>query len=129
MEMLSEWKYPGSNMPGGAEASDGGNPLVQSIKCRAILTTPDPMEKVIAFYSAKLGTPQVPEGQTASTKSGRTPGRSVSIQDDSEGRPVKLRAIVVNRAESTTTIVISRAGGEKETHIAWLHYLRLDSQR
>ena len=29
--------------------SDGGNRLVQSVKCRAVLTTPDPIKKVIGF--------------------------------------------------------------------------------
>jgi len=38
---LSEWKYPGSNMLGGATMSDGGNPLVPDVKCQAI-RLPDP---------------------------------------------------------------------------------------
>ena len=35
--------------------SDGGNPHVQSIKCEAVLTSPDPIEKVIAYYAEKFG--------------------------------------------------------------------------
>src|SRR5262245_57362285 len=62
MGTLSEWKYPGSNMLGGANMSDGGNPLVPDVKCRAILTTPDPIEKVIKFYSEMPGTSPVPVG-------------------------------------------------------------------
>jgi hypothetical protein len=76
---------------------------------------------VIAFYAAKVGTPRAP-----GTESERARASSVSIQDDSEGRPVKLRVIVVNRAESATTLVISRADGENETHITWLRSVRFD---
>jgi hypothetical protein len=127
METITAWQYPGSTLLGGASMGDGGNPLVQSIKCRAILTTPDPIEKVIAFYSGKVGTPQATDRREADVTDADP--KSVSTQDDSEGRRVKLRVIVVNRAESATTLVISRADGEKETHIAWLHYLRLDARR
>jgi hypothetical protein len=129
METLSEWTYPGSKMLGGASMSDGGNPLVQSIKCRAVLTTPDPIEKVIEFYTQKLeATPATGRpGARAEVKD--ADAKSVATQDDSRGRPVALRVIVVNKADTTTTLVISRADTEKETHIAWLHYLRLDGKR
>jgi len=126
---LSEWKYPGSNMLGGASMSDGGNPLVKSVKCRAVLTTPDPIEKVIAFYSEKTGTPLAPGRQDAGAEVRNADAKSVSTQDDSKGRPVALQVVVVNKADTATTLVISRAKSETETHIAWLHYLRLDSKR
>jgi hypothetical protein len=128
MKTLSEWKYPGSNMLGGASMSDGGNPLVQSIKCQAILTTPDPIEKVIEFYSRKVGTPPTLRRQDAADKVKDADAKVVSTQDDSQGRPVTVRVIVVNKADTATTLVISRADREKETHIAWLHYLRLDGK-
>jgi hypothetical protein len=129
LETLAEWKYPGSTMLGGASMSDGGNPLFQSVKCQAILTTPDPIEKVIAFYSEKVGTPPAPGGQDSGAEVKEADAKSVSTKDDSRGRPVTLRIIVVNKADTATTLVISRADGEKETHIAWLHYLRLDGKR
>jgi len=44
---LSDWKYPGSNLHAGARMSDGGNPSVADVRCEAILTTPDPVEKVV----------------------------------------------------------------------------------
>ena len=124
MQTLSEWAYPGTMEPGvksrGASMSDGGNPLVRSVQCEAVLATPDPVEKVVAFYEAKF-------------KPGNPPGpkdaRALSIQDDSAGRPLTLRVLVVNRAETSTTLVISRAEGEKETHIAWSHYIRLGDAR
>ena len=52
-------------------------------------------------------------------------GKSVSIQDDSQGRTVAIRVIVVHKAGTSTTLVISRANDEKETHIAWSHYIRI----
>ena len=129
MGTLSEWKYPGSNLPRGADMSDGGNPLVPDVKCRAILTTPDPIEKVIKFYSEMAGTSPAPVGPDAKAEVKETDAKAISTQDDSEGRPVTLRVIIVNKADTTTTLVISRADGEKETHIAWSHYRRLDSRR
>jgi hypothetical protein len=129
MQTLSEWKYPDSKMLGGASMSDGGNRLVQSVKCRAVLTTPDPIDKVIDFYSRKLVMP--PDVILPSTKvEDMVPdGKSVAVQDDSQGRAVTLRVIVVNKADTSTTLVISRTNDEKETHIAWLHYIRIGEKR
>jgi hypothetical protein len=129
MGTLSEWKYPGANLLGGATMSDGGNPLVPDVQCQAILTTPDPIEKVVEFYSQKVGTPPAPAGQNAQAKVKEADAKAVSTQDDSEGRPLTLRVIVVSQADSTTTLVISRARSEKETHIAWSHYRRFDGRR
>jgi hypothetical protein len=129
MQTLEEWKYPDSKLHGGASMGDGGNRLLPSIKCRAILTTPDPIEKVVDFYSKKLNTP--PETISPSTKAeDMVPdGKSVSIQDDSQGRGLALRVIVVHKADTSTTLVISRAKDEKETHIAWSHYIRLGDKK
>ena len=123
MDTLSEWKYPGSTMPDGASMSDGGNPTLQSVKCKALLTTADPIDKVIAYYSEKFETPAKKDDHVAIKGSD---AKSVTIQNDSQDRPVTVRVIVVNKADTSTTLVITRANGEKETHIAWLHYIRLD---
>ncbi len=121
---LSDWKYPGSNMLGGASMSDGGNPLVQDVKCQAILTTPDPIEKVAKFYADMLESPLARGGQVDKADLKEADAKAVSTQDDSEGRPVTVRVIVVNKADTTTTLVISKAKTEKQTHIAWTHYRR-----
>jgi hypothetical protein len=124
MQTLSKWAYPGTMEPGaklhGAEMSDGGIPGMQSVKCKAVLTTPDPVDKVVAFYEQKLRTDGPADPKAA---------QSLSIQDDSAGRPVAVRVLVVNRAETSTTLVISRAEGEKETHIAWSHFIRIGPAR
>ena len=127
--ILSEWKYPGSTLLGGATMSDGGNPRVPDVKCQAILTTPDTVDKVVQFYSEKIGTPPAPGGQNDRAEVKEADAQAVSTQDDSEGRPVTLRVIVLNKADTTTTLVISRAKGEKETHIAWSHYKKWASAR
>lgn len=128
MGILSEWKYPGSQMLGGASMSDGGNPNVPSLKCQAILTTPDSVEKVAAFYAKQLNDSRTAGAQKDAGGVKGTNAKSVSTQDDSQGRPVRIRILVVNKAETSTTLVISRAEDEQETHIAWSHYLRLESK-
>lgn len=129
MGTLAEWTYPGSRMLGGASMSDGGNPVLQSIKCQAILVTADPVDKVLEFYSKKNEASRVVDLQDATEKVKRANARSVSSQDDSQGRPLTVRVLMVNKADTSTTLVISRAQDEKETHIAWSHYLRVDGSR
>jgi hypothetical protein len=125
LQTLAKWQYPGSTMLDGASMSDGGNPTLQSVKCKALLTTADPIDKVIAYYSEKLETPAKKDDDVAIKGSD---AKSVTIQNDSQDRPVTVRVIVVNKTDTSTTLVISRANGEKETHIAWLHYIRLDGK-
>jgi hypothetical protein len=124
MEELAEWTYPGSTF-GGAQMSDGGNPSEPSVNCHARLTTVDAFEKVIHFYEQKfVSGPQDIGGVTSNVR-----GQSVSAQDDSSKRPVHLRVITVNRANSSTTLAISRVDGETETHIDWAHFVRLKPVR
>jgi hypothetical protein len=116
---IAEWQYPGSKMPHGASMGDGGNPAIQDLKCQTVLTTPDSFDKVVAFYFKKLGI--TPTGGTAAPN-----GDAVSVisQEDSKARPVSLQVITINKAKTSTTLVISRGAGEKETHIAWSQYMR-----
>jgi hypothetical protein len=121
LQILAEWKYPGSTMRPGAAMADGGYPLVQSVKCHAVLITPDPIETVIAFYETKLGTRREAHGQNAPDVP--KDASSVAVHDDSQGRSLVLRVIAVNTGDTSTTLVVSRGKDEKETHIAWLHYM------
>ncbi len=90
--------------------------LVQSLKCQAMLTTGDSFEKVTTYYDHKFASgPQEVDGAVKGSQ-----WQSVSIQDDSSNRPVQLRVIVVNRANTSTTLVISRTKDETRTHIAWV---------
>jgi len=127
MQTLSGWRYPGASMPVGARMGDGGNPLMPSVVCQAVLTTPDSIDKVIGFYENKTGVDRPTGGARGESKAPEAV--VVSSQDDSRGRPVAIRILVVNGPGTSTTLVISRADGEKETHIAWSHHIRLGEKR
>jgi hypothetical protein len=90
------------------------------------LTTPDPIEKVARFYLGMLKSSPISGGHTAGVELKEAGAQAVSTQDDSEGRPVALKVIVVTKADTTTTVVISRAKTENETHVAWTHYRRFN---
>jgi hypothetical protein len=121
---LEEWKYPGSNMPQGATMSGNGPyPPMRFVMCRTVLTTPDSLEKVVGFYTKKFGLAENADQSDKSLKG--DVAQAVFVQDDSKDRPVGVRVFTVNRAKTSTTFVISRADGEKQTHIVWSHFIRL----
>ena len=127
--MIAEWQYPnsrinGASMSDAATVNRSGKRTVPSILCKTVLTTKDPMDKVIEYYKTKLK--QGVDSETAKPDDKVAPdsGRSVMFHDDSQGRPLGLHIIIVNSDKSSTTLVISRAKTESETHIAWTHYLR-----
>jgi hypothetical protein len=124
---LEDWKYPGIKMPRGAQISDGGFSGIQSAKLQAVFTTPDSFEKVVSFYENKFGVTAEGKAKPAAKNSDDKPSepQSVITQDDSKDRPLAMRVFVVNRADTSTTIVVSRATGEKETHIAWSEFIRI----
>jgi hypothetical protein len=130
MTMISKWQYPGSKinsatMSDAATLNGAGERTVQSIQYKTVLTTPDPMPKVIEYYKAKLASP----ADSRTTKREESPttdsGQSVTFHEDSEGRPVAIHVVLVNTEKASTTLVISRATTESETHIAWTHYAKL----
>jgi hypothetical protein len=110
LQTLEVWKYPGSTMLGGASMSDAGNPDIEDVICKAVLTTPDAFDDVVRFYEKKTADVAQP--------------RAVTSQSDSKDRAVALRIIAVHKTTTTTTLVISRGEGEKVTHIAWAHYMK-----
>lgn len=126
--MLEEFRYPESQPLDGVTMSDGatmrgGERTVPSTRCDTVLTTPDEFEKVVDYYVQKFGITEehAPPAKPVDAPEG---GQSVFIQDDSLERPFLLRIISVNRDETSTTLVISRAEHENATHIAWSHYVR-----
>jgi hypothetical protein len=121
MGMLSEWQYPDSKFHG-AQMSDAGVADIGSIKNKAFLTTSDSAEKVLKYYCDKLKVDA--NGKNLGEKPGERikTKRSVLVQDDSTGRPLKLYVIAVNETGFSTTLMISRADGEDETHIAWSNF-------
>ena len=124
---LAPWSYPGATMRK-AQASDGatvnaaGDRTVPSVRLQALLTTKDPVPKVVEFYRAMLAAPAKPTGDATKDKTAAEAGRSVAFQDDSPGRPIELQTILVNTQKTSTTLVISRGAGETETRIRWMQY-------
>lgn len=124
MGLLMEWQYPGAEF-GGGQMSDGGVTGVVSIKCKSVLSTPDPAEKVLAFYLKKLHVNA--EGTNLDQKGTEriTTDRAVLVQTVSEGES-PLYVIAVNGREAehqaSTTLVISRPQGKDRTHIGWSTY-------
>jgi hypothetical protein len=127
--MVAEWRYPdskvnGASMEDAATVNRSGERTVPSVLCKTVLTTKDPIAKVIEYYETKLKPGADSKTAKPERKSGTEPGQSVMFHDDSQGRPLGIHIIVVNTEKSSTTLVISRAKTESETHIAWTHYLR-----
>lgn len=127
MGMLMEWRYPDAEFSG-AQMSDAGVTGVVSIKCKSVLTTPDPAEKVLAFYLKKL---HVDKDGTNLDQKGTdrvTTDRSVLVQTVSEGES-PLYVISVNGHvaghPTTTTLVVNRSKGDERTRIAWSAYRHL----
>jgi hypothetical protein len=129
MSTIAEWQYPGSKINGAsmrdaATVNRSGARTVPSVLCKTVLTTKDPMDKVIKYYETKLKPGADPKTAKSEGKPGTDLGRSVMSQDDSHGRPLRVHIILVNTEKTSTTLVISRAETDSETHIAWTHYVR-----
>ena len=125
MGMLQEWMYPKSKFHG-AQGSDAGVSNISATKCKAMLTTPDSLGKVMAFYCKKLNVDI--KGKNLGEKEGEriTTDRSVLIQSVSGDLPApNLYVIAVNAPKSSTTLVISRPDRSDVTLIAWSSYRRL----
>jgi hypothetical protein len=124
MGMLQEWFYPNSKFHG-AQSSDAAVSDISAIKSKAILTTPDSVEEVLAFYYKKLNVDK--EGKNLDEKPGEriTTDRSVLIQNVSGDPPSNLYVIAVNSPKSSTTLVISRPEKSEVTRIAWSNYRQL----
>lgn len=129
MTMIADWQYPGSEIHG-ASMSDGatlnasGERTVPSVQCKTVLTTSDPIEKVVQYYDSKFKPVADSKAAKPDDKTTADFGRSVTTHNDSEKRPVAIHIVIVNTDKSSTTLVISRADKELETHIAWTHCLR-----
>jgi hypothetical protein len=129
MTMIGRWQYPDSKISGAtltdaATMNAAGERTRPSVQYKAVLTTKDPMSKVVAFYKSKLKPAATSKTEKPDEQPASDSGRSVTFQDDSEERPVAIHIIFVNTDKASTTLVISRAATETETHIAWSHYER-----
>ncbi|MEZ6089460.1 MAG: hypothetical protein R3C05_15815 [Pirellulaceae bacterium] len=126
MGTIVKWRYPDaeigkSTIEDGATVSAEGNRTVSSSVLKTSMSTPDTVEKVLAFYRELLT-----RSPASDQKLGIEPlvGRSVVFSDDSEGRPFAMHTIVVNSSNASTTLIITRGNDEARTHITWKQYLR-----
>ena len=94
---------------------------VPSSMLKTTMTTRDSVDKVLAFYRDLLT--RNPENDSK-LGIGSQVGRSVVFSDESNGRPFAFHAIVVNSANASTTLIITRGDGEEQTRITWKQYLK-----
>jgi hypothetical protein len=126
VQMIAQWQFPGSTM-NGAEMADGatigadGNRTTPSLVCKTVMTTDAGVDDVLEHYKTKLTPKQLEGDDAADTPKG---GRSVVFSDDSVGRQFVMHTILVNTADSSTTLVITRGKDELKTYIGWKHYRR-----
>ena len=124
---IVKWRYPEaslgqSQMSDAATVNSQDDRTVPSVLLKTTMTTPDSVEKVLAFYQKRL---------TRSSENDKTlgitpdTGRSVLFSDESEGRPFAFHTITVNDSDTSTLIIITRGTDEKLTHITWKRYVRL----
>ncbi|MBD3674462.1 MAG: hypothetical protein HUJ26_13150 [Planctomycetaceae bacterium] len=123
---IVKWRYPDakigkSQMSDGATIDAAGNRTVVSSILKTTMTTEDSVEKVVAFYRELLT--RNPEHDRQLGIAAET-GRSVVFNDESEGRPFAFHTILVNSAQRSTTLIITRGENEETTRISWTQYLR-----
>jgi hypothetical protein len=123
---IVKWRYPdaeisNSEMSDAATTDASGKRTVPSTLLKTTMTTPDSVQKVIAFYEDLLKRDAAKDSRLGI---GTTVGRSVVFSDESEGRPFEFHLIVVNFENTATTLVITRGENEELTHISWKQYLK-----
>jgi len=99
-----------------------GDITVTAVQVQAVWTTKDPIEKVIAYYETKLKPAADARDAKPDERAAADSGQAIVSHDDSIGRPLAIHVILVNTKKTSTTLVISRAATESETHVAWVHY-------
>ena len=133
---VAQWQYPNSTLATNKAGALGwmgdasmkttaGDITVSAVQVQAVWTTKDPMEKVIAYYETRLKPAAGSKDAKPDERAAADSGTSVVSHDDSVGRPVATHIILVNTEKTSTTLVISRAATESETHVAWVHYVRI----
>jgi hypothetical protein len=123
---IVKWRYPDaeigkSQMSDAATIAADGKRTAPSSVLKTTMVTSDSVDKVLAFYRGLLT-----RNPANDSKLGADPkvGRSVVFSDESEGRPFAFHTIVVNAANTSTTIIITRGGNEDTTRITWKQYLK-----
>jgi hypothetical protein len=123
---IVKWRYPdaeigNSVMADAATIAADGKRTVPSSVLKTTMRTGDSVDQVVAFYRNLLT-----RNPANDAKLGDDPkaGRSVVFSDESEGRPFAFHIIVINSANKSTTIMITRGLNEETTRITWTQYLK-----
>jgi len=124
-----EWKYPGITVEVSTSRGMEGHILGQVIRPQVcfIGTTPDEFDKVVAHYAEKCPESRLPaefgtEGVRGTVvQSNQLDDSCTSTRRGNPPRPVKLKGFAVQTASYSLVVIISRAEGEKETHILLVH--------
>ncbi len=124
---FNAWMYPRAEIrvKGGGR---GGFGETLTFGYSAMMSTKDSMDDVIKFYEAKLfqDTPPallkrgIPTTSDFNFSHGLN-GVSLTINEDSSRRPLRLRTYDWEGPNSSVSVVISRGKDEPQTHII-LHY-------
>ena len=127
MTLVMKWRYPeakfqGAMLSDGATVGARGERTVPSTVWQCEYLTDDSVADVVAFYKEFISTlkpgPEIESLQVAG-------GRSVHVLDGGKDRDLGMQIILINETNASTTLVISRAKQESQTHIAWSRYERL----
>lgn len=123
---IVKWRYPDAEI-GKSEMSDAatidadGKRTVPSTVLKTTMVTGDSVDKVLAFYRDLLTRNPTNDGRLGI---GPQVGRSVVFSDESDGRPFAFHTIVVNAANTSTILIITRGDDEELTRITWKQYLK-----
>jgi hypothetical protein len=98
-----------------------GRRTVPSTVLETTMATGDSVDKVLAFYRELLTRNQTNDDKLGI---GRQVGRSVVFNDESDGRPFAFHTILVNAANTSTILIITRSDDETLTRITWKQYLK-----
>lgn len=123
---IVKWRYPDakinkSQMSDAATVNADGKRTLSSTMLKTTLVTSDSVDKVMKFYR-KLLTRNTKNDATLGIKPAS--GHSVVFSDESADRPFKFHTIMVNSANASTTIIVTRGDNEKMTHITWKRYVK-----
>lgn len=123
---IVKWRYPDaeigqSQMSDAATIDADGKRTVPSTVLKTTMATGHSVDEVLAFYRDLLTRNETNDDKLGI---GREVGRSVVFSDESGGRPFAFHTILVNAANTSTILIITRGDDEKLTRITWKQYLR-----
>jgi hypothetical protein len=123
---IVKWRYPDAKI-GQSQLSDAatidadGKRTAPSTLLKTTMVTGDSVNKVLAFYRELLTRNETNDDKLGI---GQEVGRSVIFSDESDGRPFAFHTILVNAANTSTILIITRGDDEKLTRITWKQYLK-----